>query len=237
MIDPARPQVERRRFRRYTPEQVRVWCTSGEFEEQYTAVNFARRLVNVGLRGVCLETAGLLRPDVKMNVEVRFDGLAGAIRSQARIVWTDTVRDKNAEISRAGLVFTGQPQVTQPVREYLEGGRPTAIRARREAEYVELKAKAVAGQEGGEPSRGGAARTMAKVLLFLILFYAAAFWGLVLLGRVPSPQPGLAYRYLGPASSGGATEETLAQIFWPALWCSQKVGVDLRYEPPRGPGQ
>jgi hypothetical protein len=172
-----------------------------------------------------------------MNVEVRFDELAGAIRSQARVVWTDTVKQRGAEITRAGLVFTGQPEVTKPVREYLEGGRPTMIRARREAEYVELKKKADAGHEDPEASRGGAAKTTAKVLLFLVLFYAAAYWGLVLLGRVPSPQPGIAYRYLGPASPGGSTEETLAKIFSPALWFFQKVGVDLRYEPPRGPGQ
>src|SRR5258706_4250511 len=140
MSNPAGPPRERRRHARLSPSKVRVRCVSGQFDDLSSTVNFAKRLLNVGVGGMCIETTGRLRPDVALTAEVRFDEFNGTLRSQAKIVWTETVKEGALEIQLAGLRFVG-PELTAAVREYLEGGRATMIKAKRSAEYQELKAQ------------------------------------------------------------------------------------------------
>lgn len=204
-----------------------MWCVSGEFEELYTTVNFARRLINLSLGGACIETSGRLRPDVKLSVEVRFDELGGILRSDSRIVWVDSRTEGGLEIHRAGLRFVGTLEATQPVRLYLSGQDPSRFVARRREEYQDLKRKAEARKDGAG-SRGGGVRKLITAVLLLSLVYLASYWGFVLIGRVSSPQPGLHYRYF---QDRGA-EEAAVKVYAPALWLFRTLGVDLVHEAP-----
>jgi hypothetical protein len=199
---------------------------SGEFEEVYTAVNFARRLLNLSSKGMCIETTGRLREGVKLNVELRFEDLNGSLRSPARIMWVDTLKEGGQEVHKAGVWFVGPVEATQPVRQYLEGGRPEAILAQRRAEYQDLKQKSEARKQGAERKKWGAGKKLAVTLLVLALLYVGSFWGFVLLGQTGAP---LRYRYLG---SEGRAEEVLRQVYSPAHWAFRQVGVDLTYDPP-----
>jgi hypothetical protein len=228
MAAPKKVQQERRKQRRMAPpENVKVWLVSGEFDELYTTVNFARRLVNLGMGGVCIETTGRLRPEVKMSVEIRFEDLNGTLRSDAKIVWVDTRTEDGNEIHTAGLKFGGTLDATQPVRMYLSGKDPSKLVAQKEAEYRVLKRNSEARREGIGPSRVSLMRKIAAVFLMLSLGYLASFWGFVLLGRTSSTQPGLHFRYLG----GGGAEEIMAKIYAPATWAFRKAGINLIHEP------
>lgn len=213
-------QVERRQNPRYTPSNARVSAVSDEFK-----TDFARQLFNVGLRGACIETTGRLRPDVKLNFEVRFDELGGTLRSEARIVWSDTVQQGAQEIHRAGIRFVGKIEMTQPVRDYLQGKNVASIVAQRRGEYAELKMQAQARQQAPAPKKRRPLLKAVAVLLALILVYAGSFAALVWTGRVPGDGPTVAYRY--PA----AAEGVLAKIYAPAYWAARKAGLPLNYAP------
>lgn len=218
------PRTERRRHRRFAPHNVRIWCVGGEFEEMYTTVNFARRLLNLSAKGLCVETTGRLRPDLKMSVEIRFDDVGGTLRSQARIIWTATVKVGAEEVHKAGLWFTGKQETTQAVRDYLEGGRADVIVAKRQAEYRELKQKSEARKEEA-PKKGGFLKKAVVTLLLLTLVYAGSYWGFVAAGRIDSPDGRIHYRY-------PAAEETLEKVYSPLVWLLRKAGIDLAYGPP-----
>jgi hypothetical protein len=222
------PSGERRKFRRYSPDKVRVFCVTGEFKELYDTVNFAKRVINIGLDGMCIETTGRLRPGVKMSVEIRFDALAGTLRSPARIVWAETRKEGVSEIHAAGLKFHG-PEITRPVRDYLEGDRTTMVVARRREEYQDLKQKSEARKEAVGPKKGGRLKKLAIAFLILLLVYVGSFWGLVFRGRIAS-SGGIHYRYM-PGSSK-ETEGTLSKVFAPLYWAFRKGGIEVAHEPP-----
>jgi hypothetical protein len=224
-------QVERRKTPRLTPKDARVWCVSGEFEEMYTTVNFAKRMLNLGLRGVCVETSGRLRVDLKMSVEVRFDDLNGTLRSQARIVWVQTLNEGGNETHLAGLVFQGKLEITKPVRDYMEGARPAAIIARRTEEYRDLKRKKETTSAGPRkplsvPKKVGA------LLVLLLLVYVASYGVWILRGSLDSPGGGLTYRYLSANPDSHGTEESLRRFYAPLYWAFRKAGLKLVYSPP-----
>jgi hypothetical protein len=231
MSENSRPSQERRRYRRLTPSKARVRCASGEFEELYNGVDFARRLVNVGLGGMCVETTGRLRPGVKLSAEVRFDDFGGALRTQAKVVWAETKRDGGLETHLAGLVFI-QPELTAPVREFLEGGRATMIVNKRQAEYVELKEKAEARKATAEPEPWSAPKKVALVFFVLAFLYVSSFGAVVFAGRRESPSPGTHFRYAGGGSRGGSIEETLSTLYTPLYWACRNAGLDLTYDSP-----
>ena len=218
------PRTERRKHRRFTPPNTRIWCVGGEFEEMYTTVNFARRLLNLGPKGLCVETTGRLRPELKMSVEIRFDDVGGTLRSQARIIWSASVKQGSEEVHKAGLWFTGKQETTQAVRDYLEGGRADLIVAKRQAEYQDLKRKSEARKEEG-PRKGGFLKKAVLTLFLLTLCYVGSYWGFVAAGRIDSPDGRIHYQYPG-------AEETLSKVYSPLYWLFRKAGIDLAYGPP-----
>lgn len=223
-------QPERRHHRRLTLDKVRVRLVSGQFEDLSGSVNFAKRLVNVGLGGACIETSGRLRPDVDMTVEIRFDEFGGSLRSQAQIIWTETVGDRGLETHLMGLKFVGL-ELSNTVRQYLDGGRASQILSKRRAEYEELKEKAEARKAAPTARKWSATRKLLMSALVLLLLYAGSFGGLVAAGRTDSAQPGIRYRYLGRESTGEG-EETLAKFYSPAYWAARRAGLDLTYDRP-----
>jgi hypothetical protein len=232
MNRPAAPVRERRRHNRLVLDKVRVRVISGEFDDLAGSVNFAKRLINVSLGGVCVETTGRLRPDVKLSVEVKFETFNGTLRSQAQIIWADTIRQGASEAHLAGLRFVG-PEITSAVRDFFEGDRATLIMTRRQAEYEELKAKSEARKAGLVRKPWSKPKKTVAGVLVLLFVYIAAFGGFVMAGRRESPSSGIHYRYLGPNSTGeGSGEETLAKIFSPVYWAMRKAGVDLTYDSP-----
>jgi hypothetical protein len=224
MNDSKRPAQERRRHRRLSPPNVRVRCVSGEYDDLVNGVNFARRLINIGLGGMCIETTGRLRAGVKMSAEIRFDDFGGALRTQAQLLWTDTLKEGAAETYIAGFRFIG-PELTSAVREFLEGGRASLIVNKRQAEYVDLKQKADTRKAAAGRKKWSAPKKTAAGLLLLIFFYLAGFGGLVTLGRQESPT-GVHFRY--PA---WAPQEGITTLYSPLYWALRKAGVDLTLVP------
>lgn len=222
----APPRTERRRNPRIVPRNYRVWLVSGEFDEIYTTVNFARSLLNIGPGGACVETTGRLRPDVKMSLEVTFDGLNGALRTGAKIVWVDTRTEGGQEFHKAGLIFTGQMETTQAVRVYLKGQDPSKIIAEKKADYKRLKSDSEARRAG--LGRRKPIKIAAYVLALLIMLYVAGFGAAVLLGKTTSSAPGLHFRY----AKGGRWEDSLSTLFSPAYWLFRKAGVPIVYDGP-----
>lgn len=231
MAAPAGPRQERRKSRRFIPENVRVWVVSGEFEELYTTVNFARRLLNIGPKGACVETTGRLRPDVKLSLEVRFDSLNATLRAEARIMWAATDTKGSEEIHKAGLWFTGKVETTEPVRVFLEGGRPEKVVAQRQAEYQQLKRKSEE-RKGPAPKKAGLFRKLVLALFVLVVLYNASFWGLVARGRIASTSPGIRYRYWPGGAEAVDKEKALTTFYSPLVWVYQKAGVQLLHEAP-----
>jgi hypothetical protein len=227
------PQGERRRHERLSPDRVKVRCASGELDELYSGVNFAKRVVNVGLGGVCIETTGRLRPDVTLSVEIKFEAISGALRSQAKIIWARTDKEGAAETHLCGLRFIG-PEITAPVREYLEGGRASMIMTRRQIEYEELKTKSEARKAAAARKPWSKPKKTVAGILVLLFCYIALFGGLVTHGRreAPAGGGGIHYRYLSADSTSGPGEETFAKIFNPLYWAIRKAGVDLTYDQP-----
>lgn len=226
MASTPETQVERRKHPRLVPSRARILCASAEFKERGAPVNLAGELINVGLQGACIATAGRLRPDVKLSVEIRFDDLNAVLRAPGRIVWTDTVPRKEGDLHRAGIAF-GRVETTRAVRDYLGGRKVEDIRAGRQASYEDLKREAAARQEGSRPrSRSRTARAIAALLILAAAYfgsYAALVWN----GR-SGPT---AYRYLGPGSTGPA-EEALAAFFAPASWAARRAGLPFDYDRP-----
>jgi len=220
---------ERRRHPRVTPQNIRVWCVSGEFEELYTTVNFSKRLINLSPDGICIETTGRLRPDVKMSIEVRFDEISGSLRSPARIIWVNTEKQGAAEIHKAGLKFVGQVDITKPVRELLSGGRVSMIRDRRTAEYEELKKNSEARKESLVPKKASLLKKLSVTFVALLLLYVGSYWGLVLVRRADPSKPGIRYRYASPDSK--ELEETMSKVYDPLYQLFRKAGIDLSYQP------
>ncbi|HYF01380.1 MAG TPA: PilZ domain-containing protein, partial [Planctomycetota bacterium] len=194
--------------------------------------DFARQLLNVGLRGACIETTGRLRPDVKLNVEVRFDDLGGTLRSEARIVWSDTVQRGAEEMHRAGVRFVGTIEMTQPVRDYLQGKNVAAIVAQRRGEYADLKMQAQARKAPPPPKKSGRLKKVLLGVFVLLFLYSASYAGLVWRGRTDASRETVTYRYAGPDSAGGPTEDALAKIYSPLYWLAQKAGLPLVYARP-----
>lgn len=222
---------ERRRHRRSAAQNVRVRLVSGDHDDPSSGVNFARRLLNVGLGGMCVETTGRLRAGVTMSAELRFDDFGGALRAKAQLLWVDTLKEGAAETHVAGIRFIG-PELTSSVREFLEGGRASMIVNRRKAEYEVLK-------QQSEERKAGVARTgwsgtakIAATLLGLALVYLGGFVGAVHAGRREAPGPGIHFRYTGGGSKGGALEEGLATLYSPLYTVVRKAGLDLTYDSP-----
>jgi hypothetical protein len=224
---PAAPRTERRRYPRINPPNLKVWLVSGEFEELYTTVNFCRRLYNLSMGGICVETTGRLRPDVKMCVEVRFDDLHSSLKSEAKIVWVHTATQGATEVHKAGLKFVGTPEITKPVREFLMGGRATMIRERRQAEYHILKQKSESRIIAQKKS--GFLKKAIITLAILALVYVGSFWTFLLLGRTGTQDAGMRFRYLGEGSKGG-TEVILSKVYAPLVWTFGKAGINLVYD-------
>jgi len=224
MNDAGRSQQERRRHRRLSPPNVRVRCVSGEYDDLVSGVNFARRLINIGLGGMCVETTGRLRTGVKMSAELRFDDFGGALRTQAYLVWVDTRKEGATETYVAGFRFVG-PELTSAVREFLDGGRASMIATRRRADYEDLKQKSEERKASVGRKKWSAPKKTAAGLLLLIFFYLAGFGGLVTIGRQESPT-GVHFRY--PA---WAPQEGLTTLYSPVLWALKKAGVDLTLDP------
>ena len=225
------PPRERRRHRRLTAENVRVRLVSGGFDDLASGVTFARRLINIGIGGMCVETTGRLRPGVKMSAEVRFDDFVGALRTQAQLIWAETVKQGASEVHLAGFRFVG-PELTAPVRDFLEGGRATMIVTKRRAEYEDLKQKSEARKAGVGPKKWGAPKKTAAIFLVLIFVYVASFGGLVFAGRRESQSPGIHFRYTGAESKGGGAEESLSKLYYPLYWAFRKAGIELVYDAP-----
>lgn len=204
-------------------------CVSGDFDDLSSDVNFARRLVNVGLGGACIETGGRLRPDVMLTLEIRFDEIGSALRSKAQIIWVDTLKQGAVEEHRAGLRFIG-PELTQPVRELLEGGQAAEIAARRRGEHAKLKKQSGSRQADSGPRKLGVPAKVGLLLLLVVLAYFGSFCGLLYNGRIGSSTP-LQFRYAGAGSSGGDLEDALAKVFVPALWVFRQAGVGIVYPP------
>jgi hypothetical protein len=227
---PRPQQQERRRHKRITPPNVRVRCVSGEFDDLTGGVNFAKRLLNLGKGGMCIETTGRLRAGITMSIEVRFDDFGGSLRTKAQMIWVDTLKEGAAETYVAGFRFIG-PELTASVREFLDGGRGSMIASRRQAEYVELKEKAEIRKAGAARKPWSAPKKTAVGLFAVIFLYVAGFGGLVTIGRREAPS-GTHYRYLGPESKGGGLEEGLATLYSPMTWLLRRAGVDLTYDRP-----
>lgn len=226
------PVKERRRHQRLPPDNIRVRVINGVFDDVGGTVNLAKRLVNVSLGGVCIETTGRLRPDVKLNVELKFDAFNGALRSETQVIWTQTLNPGGAESHLMGLKFL-RPEISSAVRDFFEGDRASMIMTRRQIEYEELKAKSE--QRKLQASRKPWSRPKKTVagILVLLLLYVGSFAGFVWAGRRESTAPGIHYRYLGPQSTGeGSGESTLAKIYSPLLQGLQKAGVQLTYDDP-----
>ena len=226
------PVRERRRQNRLVLDNVRVRVISGEFDDLAGGVNFAKRLVNVSLAGVCIETTGRLRPDVKLSVELKFDAFNGTLRSKAQIIWADTLNKGGNEMYMAGLKFIG-PEITSAVRDFFEGDRASMIMTRRQIEYEELKAKSEARKAGLVKKPWSKPKKTVAGALVLLFLYVASFAGFVWAGKREVAGPGMHYRYLGPQSTGeGSGESTLAKIYSPLLQGLQKAGVKLTYDDP-----
>ncbi|HEX7898796.1 MAG TPA: PilZ domain-containing protein [Planctomycetota bacterium] len=226
-----RVQVERRKSPRISPPNARVWCVSGEFEELYTTVNFAKRLVNLSLKGACVETAGRLRQDLKMSVEVRFDDLNGTLRSEGRIVWAQTLDEGGAnEVHMAGIRFQGPMEITKPVRDFMEGERSSEIIERRRAEYVDLKRKKET--TAAAPRKRKVVKTLGATLVLFLLVYVASYGVWILRGNLEVPGGPLTYRYLKADPDARGTEEALARFYFPLYWLFRKCGLNLVYSPP-----
>ena len=227
-----RVQVERRKAPRITPPNARCWCVSGEFEELYTTVNFCKRLVNLSLKGACVETTGRLRQDLKMSVEVRFDDLNGTLRSEARIVWAQTQDEGGAnEVHLAGLRFQGPMEITKPVRDFMEGERPSEIIERRHAEYVDLKRKKETTSARPQRMRK-VVKTLGATLVLFLLVYVASYGIWILRGNLEVPGGPLTYRFMKSDPDARGTEEALARFYAPLYWLFRKAGVPLVYSPP-----
>ncbi|HVR84494.1 MAG TPA: hypothetical protein VMU54_09300 [Planctomycetota bacterium] len=226
MNDSSRPPAERRRSRRVNLTNTRIRCVSGEFDELSSGVNFARRLINVGLGGMCVETTGRLRPDVKLSAEIRFDDFGGALRSQAQLIWADTRMEGALETHLAGFRFIG-PELTTSVREFLDGGRASMIVAKRKAEYEVLKQNAEERRAGGPRRRWGRSRTIAVLVLALVVAYVGSFGILVLAGREAAPPPGIHFRYPGAESRDGAVGRALTRLYFPLCWVAREAGFEL----------
>jgi len=232
---PVAPVRERRRNNRMVLDNVRCRVINGAFDDVGGTVNLAKRLVNVSLGGVCIETTGRLRPDVKLNVELKFDAFNGALRAQTQVIWTRTVNEGPAESHLMGLKFIA-PEISTAVRDFFDGDRATMIMTRRQAEFEELKAKSEARKAGLIKKPWSKPKKTVAGALVLLFLYVAAFGGFVLAGRRESTAPGIHYRYLGPQSTGeGSGEATLAKIFNPLLLGLQKAGVQLTYDDPAAP--
>jgi hypothetical protein len=225
MNDSAKDQPERRRQRRLTPPNVRVRCVSGEYDDLSSGVNFARRLLNIGIGGMCIETTGRLRPGVQMSAEIRFDDFGGGLRTRAQLLWTETRKEGGAEIEVAGFRFIGA-ELTAAVREFLEGGRASLIVNKRHAEYVDLKQKADERKAGAGRKKWSAPKKTAASFLVLLFVYIAGFGALVTAGRREAPA-GVHFRY--PA---GPLQEGLTTLYSPLCWALRKAGVDLTVDPP-----
>lgn len=213
---------ERRKDPRLSPANARVWLVSGEFEELYTTVNFARRLVNIGPRGACVETGGRLRSDVKLCLEVRFDDVQAALRTEVRAVWSDTVGKEGQEVHRIGLSFTGRPEIPTPVRELLSGVPAAEIMARRSRGLEDLKRKSE--ERKRAPARRRSPALLALLLLLLLVAaYAGSFAALVSRGRIDAPGPELRYRYRADMA------DFLKRFYGPAHAVGRAAGVPLLY--------
>jgi len=215
------------------PDKVRCRVINGQFDDVGGTVNLAKRMVNVSLGGVCIETTGRLRPDVKLNVEIKFDAFNGALRSQTQVIWTKTLNEGGGNESHLmGLKFI-QPEISSTVRDFFEGDRGTLIMTKRRAEYEVLKSNSEKRKaEAGRKPWSKPKKTVAGILVLLFV-YVASFGGFVLTGRRESTGPGIHYRYLGPQSTGeGSGESTVAKIYSPLLKGLQKAGVQLNYDDP-----
>jgi hypothetical protein len=227
MNSPATPVRERRRHRRICPPNVRVRCSSGQFDDVGGGVNFSKRLVNLSPAGLCIETTGRLRPEVRMNVEVRFDDFGGTLRGPAQIVWAETVQKGGVEMHLTGLRLIG-PEMTAPVREFFEGGRPTMIAAQRQVEYRDLKQKSE-DRKAGRFKKWSASKKSVSLVLVLLFVYVASFGGFVQAGRRDAPGPGIHFRFPGPPSTD---EGILEKIYSPLLWSLRKAGLDVTVDRP-----
>jgi hypothetical protein len=159
-----------------------------------------------------------------MSAEIRFDDFGGALRTQAQLLWTDTLKEGAAETYIAGFRFIG-PELTSAVREFLEGGRASLIVNKRQAEYVDLKQKADTRKAAAGRKKWSAPKKTAAGLLLLIFFYLAGFGGLVTLGRQESPT-GVHFRY-----PTWAPQEGITTLYSPLYWALRKAGVDLTLVP------
>jgi len=219
------PSQERRRSRRLLPAHARVWLVSGEYQELYTTANFAKGLLNVSLRGACVETTGRLRADLQLSLEVRFDDIQSALRTEARAVWTDTITREGREIHRMGLAFVGATQCPAPVRALLQGANPAEIMAKREREYVELKQKSEERKQAPVRKKSVAVR-LVFVLLLLGTVYFGSFWALVSRGRVADAGPEIRYAY------PPGMDKILVPLFRPAHALFRAAGLPLAHPAP-----
>jgi len=218
------PEKERRRHRRQSPPNVRIRCVSGEYDDLSSGVNFAKRLVNIGQGGMCVETTGRLRAGIKMSAEIRFDDLGGTLRSQALIVWAEAIKEGAVETYLAGFRFV-DPEITSTVREFLEGGRASMIVTKRQAEYQDLKQKSEARKAEAGRKKWSAPKKTAAGLFLLIFLYLASFGSLVTLGRTEAPS-GVHFRY-----PKGIPEKSLTTLYTPLTWALRQAGIEITPEP------
>lgn len=203
---------------------MRVRCVSGEYDDLNNGVNFAKRLVNIGIGGMCVETTGRLRAGVKMSAEVRFDDIGGAMRSKAQLIWVETVKEGALETHLAGFRFVG-PELTSTVRDFLEGERVSLIVSKKEAEYRDLKQKADERKAGATRRKWSAPKKTAVGLFLVIFAYVASFGALVTLGRTDAPS-GVHFRY-----PKGIPEDSLNTLYAPLTWSFHQAGVEIKADP------
>jgi hypothetical protein len=98
---------ERRHHPRVTALSAgEVRCTSRDAEaEGLPPHDLARKLIDVGAKGICLVTSGRLRPGLSLSVDLDLPGVARRKQLRGVVRWSTTVESKGRTAHVAGVEF------------------------------------------------------------------------------------------------------------------------------------